>query len=82
MIQKSENEPGNSLICITRAKNVGRIGSTDVLRIEEVKILNIHNPKGEVSKELKYLGNLLSGGEYYFRIGLNIMISDIRKTFD
>ena len=73
VIQKTENEQSNALISITRAKNVGRIGSTDVLRIEEVKILNINNPGGEVSKQLNALGKLLSEGEYYFRHGIKFI---------
>ena len=73
VIQKTENEQSNALICITRAKNVGRIGSTDVLRIEEVKLLNIKNPGGEVSKQLNALGKLLSEGEYYFRHGIKLI---------
>lgn len=68
VIQKSDGESSNSLLAITKAKAVGRIGTTDILRIEDLRLVNIAKPKEESSpKQLKDLLKLLSEGEYYFR---------------
>ena len=57
---------------MTRVESVGNIKKTEILRIKQVQLTYLDQPsESDVkSKQLSDLADLISKGEYYFRIAI------------
>ena len=60
------------LASVTRVESVGNIKKTEILRIKQVQLTYLDQPaETDVkSKQLSDLADLISKGEYYFRIAI------------
>ena len=64
------------LASVTRVESVGNIKKTEILRIKQVQLTYLDQPaETDVkSKQLSDLADLISKGEYYFRIAIKTVV--------